>query len=136
MSSSRQVASLWTEAIKQYETITKQRLEDPVLLRVTTVNDLLKMIDDENNQFSDFRDQGHRLRDVVKHAMTPIELIGNVLGGGVSAAYPPSAYVFGGVKLLLGAAKGVSDKYDAIVETMSTLNVSPLCCKLFYGVRI
>lgn len=136
MSSSRQVASLWTEAIKQYETITKQRLEDPVLLRVTTVNDLLKMIDDENNQFNDFRDQGHRLRDVVKHAMTPIELIGNVLGGGVSAAYPPSAYVFGGVKLLLGAAKGVSDKYDAIVETMSTLNVSPLCCNLFYGVRI
>lgn len=63
--------------------------------------------------------------------MTPIELIGNVLSGGVSAAYPPSAYVFDGVKLLLVAAKGVSDKYDAIVETMSTLKASPFCGRLF-----
>ncbi|KXG50139.1 Tetratricopeptide-like helical [Penicillium griseofulvum] len=119
--SSSQVASLWTEAIKQYETIAKQKLEDSTVLRVTTVEDLLKVIDDENSQFNGFRDRGHRVRDVVKHAMIPIELLGNVVGGCVSMAYPPSAYVFSGVKLLLGAAKGVSDKYDAIIETMSTL---------------
>ncbi|KAJ5199305.1 Tetratricopeptide-like helical [Penicillium cf. griseofulvum] len=119
--SSPQVASLWTEAIKQYETIAKQKLDDSAVLRVTTVNDLLKVIDDENSQFNGFRDRGHRVRDVIKHAMIPIELLGNVVGGGVSAAYPPSAYVFSGVKLLLEAAKGVSDKYDAIIETMLNL---------------
>jgi hypothetical protein len=134
--SSSQVASLWTEAIKQYETIAKQKLEDPTVLRVTTVEDLLKVIDDENSQFNGFRDRGHRVRDVVKRAMIPIELLGDVVGGGVSAAYPPSAYVFSGVKLLLGAAKGVSDKYDAIIETMSTLKVSLPWCRPFSGVGI
>ncbi|KAJ5512736.1 Tetratricopeptide-like helical [Penicillium fimorum] len=127
--SSHQVASLWTEAIKQYETIAKQKL-DPAVLRVTTVNDLLEVIDDENKQFNAFRDRGHRLRDVVKHAMAPIELVGTVVGS-VSAVYPPSNYLFGAVQLLLGSAKGISDKYDAIIETMSTLKDLTIRLKVY-----
>ncbi|KAJ5836404.1 Tetratricopeptide-like helical [Penicillium robsamsonii] len=127
---SHQVALLWTGAIKQYETIAKQKL-DPAVLQVTTVSDLLEVIDDENKQFNAFRDRGHRLRDVVKHAMTPIELVGTVVAGSVSAAYPPSTYVFGAVTLLLGAAKGVSDKYDAIIEMMSTLKDLTIRLKVY-----
>ncbi|KAJ5360198.1 Tetratricopeptide-like helical [Penicillium concentricum] len=133
--SSQKIASLWTEAIKQYETIAKQKL-DPVVLRVTTVNDLLEVIDEENKQFNAFRDRGHRLRDVLKHAMAPIELVGTVVAGGVSAAYPPSTYVFGAVTLLLEAAKGVSDKYDAIIETMSTLKDLTIRLKVYSGQTI
>lgn len=118
-----QVASLWSEAIKQYETITKKKLEDPALQRLTTVNALLETVELENNNFSEFRDKGQRIRNVVKYAMTPIELVGNVASGGATEVFPPSAYIFGGVKLLIGAAKGVSEKYDAIIDTMSALKV-------------
>ncbi|OQE40038.1 hypothetical protein PENCOP_c006G06526 [Penicillium coprophilum] len=72
----QQVASLWTEAIKHYETITKQNFD--TVPQVTTVDDLLKVIDEENRQFNAFRDRGNRIRDVIKHAMTPIELAGIV----------------------------------------------------------
>lgn len=118
-----QVASLWTDAIKEYETITKKKLDDPTLRGIITVDALLDAVEHENKVFSDFRQKGERVRSIVKYAMTPIELVGNVVSGGASATFPPSAYVFGGVKLLIGAAKGVSEKYDAIVQTISALKV-------------
>lgn len=121
MSDSDKVALIWKQAIDQYETITKKKLEDSTLKEVTTVDALITVIEDENRLFSGFRAKRHRICTVLKYAMIPVELVGSLIGSGASNAYPPSAVVFRGVRLLLQAAKGVSDKFDAIINMMVTL---------------
>lgn len=121
MSDPDQISLLWGRAISQYATITKKKLEDPAMLSLTTVSDLLHVIEDENKNFTSFREKAPQLRRIVKHAMTPLELVGNIISGASSQAFPPSALVFSGVKLLIEAAKGASEKNDAIIEIMSAL---------------
>ena len=78
MSSSAQITEIWNLTIRKYETTTKKKLDDPTLTGITTVNALTLAIEHENNTFSNFRDKGNRLREVVKHAMLPIELVGGM----------------------------------------------------------
>lgn len=96
MSDPDQISLLWGRAISQYATITKKKLEDPAMLSLTTVSDLLHVIEDENKNFTSFREKAPQLRRIVKHAMTPLELVGNIISGASSQAFPPSALVFSG----------------------------------------
>jgi hypothetical protein len=135
MAESNQVSLIWNRAIDQYQAITKKKLDGSTLNSVTTVDDLVQVIDEENNGFSDFRAKRHDLLTVLKYAMIPVELVGKVLASGAGQAFWPCALVFSGVELLLKAAKGVSSKYDAIIELMSSLKVSishniPSFCKV------
>lgn len=93
---------------------------------VATVEGLVKVIDDENNNFVTFRAKRHDLIAVLKYAMFPVELVGKIVASGAGQVFWPSALVFSGVRLLLEAAKGVSSRYDAIIELMSSLKVSML----------
>ncbi|KAE8356745.1 tetratricopeptide repeat domain protein [Aspergillus coremiiformis] len=121
MSHPAQVAQIWKQAIARYEQITKKKLEDPALRSLTTVDGLLGAIEVENTTFSDFREKRHGIFAALKYAMLPIELVGDLAAGGASMAFPPSSLVFGAVNYLINAARGVSAKYEAIVELMSTL---------------
>lgn len=106
-----------------YEEITKKQLDDPALLKMTSVDDLLKEIDQQNNKFSGFREKMHLFFQVLEGAMKPIELFGNLAAGATSMAFPPSSLVFGAVTYLISTAKGVSASYDAIQDLMGTLKV-------------
>lgn len=53
--------------------------------------------------------------------MRPIETFGDLAAGGASMAFPPSALVFGAVTHLICAVRGVSERYDTIVDLMETL---------------
>ncbi|KAJ5584341.1 Tetratricopeptide-like helical [Penicillium hispanicum] len=121
MSDSKQLTEIWNQAIHKYEEITKKRVDDPALRGVTTVNALLELVERENRAFSNFRDKGNRIFETVKLAMSPIEALGDIAAGGASVVCQPSTIVFNGVKYLLDAAKGVSAKYDAIIELMTSL---------------
>lgn len=121
MSNPSQVPLIWQQAITRYEEITKKKLDDPALKDVTTVDGLLRAIDNENNVFSDFREKRHGIFTALTIAMRPVEVVGDLAAGGVSMAFPPSSLVFGAVQFLMSAAKGVSTKYDAIMGLMSTL---------------
>lgn len=123
MAESDQVSLIWSRAINQYQAITKKKLDGSILNSVATVDDLVKVIEEENNDFADFRSKRHDLFTVLKYAMIPVELVGKVVASGAGQAFWPCALVFSGVKLLLEAAKGVSSKYDAIIELMSSLKV-------------
>lgn len=54
MSQSDQVSLVWNLAVRRYEETTGEKLDDPVLKRLTTVNGLLEAIESENKKFSDF----------------------------------------------------------------------------------
>lgn len=120
-----QIPSIYKDAILRYEEITKKKLDVPAVLKMTSVEDLLKEVDRQNDKFSDFRETRHLLFDVLQGAMQPIELVGNLAAGAVSTAFPPSSLVFGAVTYLINAAKGVTASYNAIQGLMVTLKVIP-----------
>jgi hypothetical protein len=114
---------LWTQAITLYETTAKIKLDDSVLQNVNSVDALLETLEVENGKFADFRSRNGRVRDVVKSAMGPVDVVSNALGGAVASTFPPAAYVFAGVRLLVDGARGVSERYDGIVRMMLELKV-------------
>lgn len=123
MSESDQVALIWSAAIDRYEQITNRKLDDPALERLSTVEGLLSVIDSENKQFSDFREKRRGIFTALEYALRPIELVGGIAAGATSMLYPPSTLIFASVMYLIDAAKGVSAKFNAIMELMGTLKV-------------
>jgi hypothetical protein len=123
---SNQVSEIYRSAIERYEEITLKKLDDPSIKNLTTVGDLNNAIDSRNQEFTTYREKRHGIFAVLSTAMRPIESFGNLAAGGASMAFPPSSLVFGAVSYLIGAAKDVSAKYDAIVELLETLKVCSL----------
>lgn len=123
MSESDQVALIWSAAVDRYEQITNRKLDDPALERLSTVEGLLSVIDSENKQFSDFREKRRGIFTALEYALRPIELVGGIAAGATSMLYPPSTLIFASVMYLIDAAKGVSAKFNAIMELMGTLKV-------------
>ena len=118
-----QVPPIYQTAIRRFEEITKKKLDDPDLLKMRTVDDLLQQVESRNQKFVEFRGRKHVFFQALSAAMKPIELVGNLAAGGASMAFPPSALCFNAAQYLIGAAKNVSQSYDAIQDLMGTLKV-------------
>lgn len=118
-----QVPEIYKEAIKKYEEITKKKLDDPALLKLTCVDDLINEIEQRDDKFSEFREKNHSFFTVLEGVMRPIEHIGPVAAGAASMAFSPSSLVFGAVSHLINAANGVSASYNAIQDLMESLKV-------------
>ena len=118
-----QIPAIYGRAIQKYREITDDTLDVEFLEKIQNFDDLTIEIDARNAKFSDFREKRGVLFDVLKTALIPVELFGNLAAGGASMAFPPSSLVFGAVTYLIGAAKGVSASYDAIQDLMVTLKV-------------
>lgn len=126
-----QIPAIYGRAIKKYREITDDTLDVDFLEKFQNSDDLMNEIDARNAKFSEFREKRGLLFDVLKTALIPVELFGNLAAGGASMAFPPSSLVFGAVTYLISAAKGVSASYDAIQDLMVTLKVYPRSCPLF-----
>jgi hypothetical protein len=118
-----QISSIYERAIAQYDEITKTKLEEATSTGLTTLGDLEKAIDSNQNDFSAFREKRHKIFSVLSASLRPVEQVGGLAASGASLAFPPSSLVFGAVTLLLGAAKNVSAKYDAIIVLFEKLKV-------------
>lgn len=118
-----QIPPIYQTAIRRFEEITKKKLDDPDLLKMRTVNDLLQQVESRNQKFIEFREKKHAFFRALSAAMKPIELVGNLAAGAASMAFPPSSLCFSAAQYLIGAAKGVSKSYDAIQDLMGTLKV-------------
>lgn len=118
-----QIPAIYDRAVKKYREITDDTLDVEFLAKIPNVDDLTKEIDARNAKFSEFREKRGVLFDVLKTALIPVELFGNLAAGGASMVFPPSSLVFGAVTYLMSAAKGVSASYDAIQDLMVTLKV-------------
>jgi hypothetical protein len=109
---------MWARAIKRYEEITDKPLVDASLSGISTVQGLTELIDNENDAFTNFRAKRQALFGAFSSALLPLEI---VMGETANGVFPPSAIVFSAVVHLVSSAKGVSDKYDAIIELMTAL---------------
>lgn len=118
-----QVPQIYKEAIRRYEETTNKKLDEPSIVNIRTVHDLLAEVDRRNNKFSEFRETRDTLFRVLEGALMPVELVSNLASGASSMAFPPSSLVFGAATYLINAAKRVSASYDAIEGLMGTLKV-------------
>ncbi|KAL5341396.1 NACHT and TPR domain protein [Aspergillus crustosus] len=116
-----QIPAIYSRAIKKYQEITDETLDVGFLSKLQNVDDLTREIDSRNSQFGEFREKRGVIFDVMKTALIPVQLFGDLAAGGASMVFPPSSLIFGAVTYLMGAAKGVSASYDAINELMGSL---------------
>lgn len=123
MAEPNQVPKIWEAAIRQYEDATEKKLDDSTLRSLTTVGELVGAVEKQNQGFQDFRQKRRGLYAVLSAAMGPIELVGSAASQAAATVFPAGTYVFAAVQYLIAAAKGVSEKYDAIVEVLKTLKV-------------
>ena len=119
-----QIPVIYDQAIKRYKKITNKELNDVEFLKkIRNVEDLIKEVDEKNKAFANFRKKRQIFFEVLRGAMKPLELFGNITAGGACTLFPPSSFVFGAVILLINAAKGTTASYDAIQDLMMTLKV-------------
>jgi hypothetical protein len=118
-----QFATIYGRAITKYREITDDTLDVEFLKHVQSFDDLTNEIDAKNANFSEFREKRGVLFHVLKTALIPVEVFGNIAAEGASIVFSPSSVVFGAVTYLISAAKGVSASYDAIQDLMVTLKV-------------
>ena len=109
-----QFESIWESALANFQDITGKKLDEPNLAKLSSVDDLIRSMDAEDDAFRKYRQTNHIFFQVLSETLKPVELIGNLAAGGASTAFPPSSLVFGAVAYLIKAAKGVSTTYDAI----------------------
>jgi hypothetical protein len=118
-----QSSAIFEKAIRKYHEITGETLGVDFFTNIRSVSDLTKEIDERNSAFREFREKRGPIFDVLKAALIPVQLFGNLAAGGASMVFPPSSLVFGAVMHLMDAAKGVSASYDAIQDLMQMLQV-------------
>jgi hypothetical protein len=118
-----QFPAIYRAAIRRFDEITNKKLDDPDILRIATIGDLIEEIDRRNAKFSKFCETRHMLFDVLESAMKPIEAVGDILASAASMAFPPSCLVFGAAAYLINAAKGSMSSYDVIQDLLATLKV-------------
>lgn len=120
----RRFASLVEDAHKRYLDSADESQKDFLSPSITSANALLRLIRDQNEQFSNFRNRERRLLDVVSSLLKPIEVIGGAVAGATEEVFPPTQGIFAAVMYLVGAANDVSDMYDAIIDLFTRLQVS------------
>ncbi|KAL8411612.1 hypothetical protein RB596_001034 [Gaeumannomyces avenae] len=99
-----------------------KRLEDFMKPPLSSVQDLLNVVDSQNEKFTSFREKRKPLFDAVLAACTPLEKVGEALAGAASEAFPPAQSVFAAVMYLINAAKDISQIYDSIIELFVQLS--------------
>lgn len=116
-------SKIWDKAIQKYEEVTEEKLDDQSLRSLATVEELSKAVEDENEKFRAFRKRRRPIFAALAAALRPVEQVSDIAASAASTAFPPSSAVFGVVKRLIQAGKGVSDRYDTIVKLLSSLVV-------------
>jgi len=109
--------------MNRYEILTGMKLDDPSLREMQNVESLMKSVEAQNESFKSFRKKKQAIFQGADLCLKPVSLVGDIAAGGSSVAFPPSSLIFGAVSLLIGAAHGVSDSYDAIIDLFGTLQV-------------
>ncbi|KAI9833813.1 MAG: hypothetical protein M1826_006336 [Phylliscum demangeonii] len=116
-----QISLIWADAVSQYYKTTGINLHDDRSPKPRSAEDLLKQVDQQQSNFTEFRNKRATMFQVLQVTLMPVELLGNVAAGGASMAFPPSSLIFGAVTYLIDAAHGVSAAYDAIIDLFSTM---------------
>lgn len=118
-----QFAAIVADAAKQYADSSGNSLDSFDKPHMKTVDDLVKQINTQNEQFDNFRAKRHNVFRAMGMALKPVELVGEMASGPAAEAFPPAQNIFAAVLYLVGAAHNVSSMYDTIEELFDQIKV-------------
>ncbi|KAJ3486258.1 hypothetical protein NLG97_g6655 [Lecanicillium saksenae] len=117
-----QFAAIAADAVRRYsESSPKVQLDDFLSPKINTVDELIKQVVLQNEQFAEFRAKRHAIFGALAAAMKPVEVIGEIVAGAAEEGFPPAQNVFSAVVYLIKAAKDTSAMYDGIIELLEQL---------------
>lgn len=117
-----QFEAIAADAARRYSaSSSKVQLDDFLSPKIKTVNELMKQIELQNAQFSQFRAKRHAIFGALANALKPVEVIGEIVAGAAEEGFPPAQNVFAAVMYLINAAKDTSAMYDGIIELFEQL---------------
>ncbi|KAL7768437.1 hypothetical protein ACKLNR_002738 [Fusarium oxysporum f. sp. zingiberi] len=117
----RDVADLWKEALKSYESIVGFGLQR----KFDNVNSMLDFGTDQMNNFHKFRhDKGKvdRLRSLFSSNLDLVEKGANQIIAAAAPAFPPAAAIGTALTYMLQACRSVSADYDIIIVFFEDMN--------------
>ncbi|KAH7216441.1 hypothetical protein BKA60DRAFT_65836 [Fusarium oxysporum] len=121
------ISLLWQSAIDRYKAITGKEVD---LKRTTNVQQVLDTIEDKEENFKWRRHDGSKIdkfRTLVKEALAPIQLIGDIIVNATKTMYPATEAIFAAVRYLISVSKSVSADYDKLESFFEDLK-SYLTC--------
>lgn len=123
-STQAQFSAILEGAAKSFSDASGEKLVDFLNPPLKSVADLTRQLDLQNNDFGQFRARRQKIFSTLAAALTPVEVIGEIVAGAASDTFSPAEGIFGAVAYLIGGARDVSAIYDAIVELFEQLKVS------------
>ncbi|EWG49990.1 hypothetical protein FVEG_09329 [Fusarium verticillioides 7600] len=108
------ISLLWQGAIDRYKAITGKEVD---LERATNVQQVLGALEDKEEKFKWRRHDGSQIdkfRTLVKEALAPIQLIGDIVVNATKTVYPATEAIFAAMRYLISVSKSVSADYDKL----------------------
>ncbi|KAH9031907.1 hypothetical protein EDB85DRAFT_1890930 [Lactarius pseudohatsudake] len=109
-----------SQALSGYKKKTgRQLLDHPLatkLQRCDSVNAILAILQDQAEEFQQFRAGDRRLMKWISPVVDVLYTFSVTLGGASGLTFPPAGVIFTGIGVLLAAAKDVRASHDALVE--------------------
>lgn len=100
--------NLWLDAFSNYHKQTDRDLrKEAILATIHTTDDLLKAIEQKQQDFEHFRHKRSKLWEILRLTMKPVELLSDVAKGilGLTPFAPASPFL-GAVLFLIGVSPG------------------------------
>ncbi|KAJ5937944.1 Tetratricopeptide-like helical [Penicillium verhagenii] len=130
------LSSLWQAACTDFANETGTTLGDEELRSLRGPEDLSRQLDDEQNNFEDFRVKRRPLLHAMQTVLGPFESFGDLIAGVAAAAFPPASSIMGAMLLLVRAARKVSEAFDMIMDLFRKLGYFALRLDSYKGVPL
>ena len=118
----KQFTVMWNEAVSEFRKETGVDLTSANVPKPKNIDDLIHSVVAQHAKFSSFNEDRARLRQVLKYALAPVELLGNLAAGSASMAFPPTQLIFGGIQYLISTAENVGAAYNGIATLLDELH--------------
>ncbi|KAF3392653.1 hypothetical protein F1880_008648 [Penicillium rolfsii] len=130
------LSSLWQAACTDYANETGTALDDGELQKLRGPEDLSRQLDDEKNNFEDFRVKRRPLLHAMQTVLVPFESFGDLISGVAATAFPPASSTMGAMLLLVRATRKVSEAFDMIMDLFRKLGHFALRLDSYKGVPL
>ena len=117
-------AAVLADAAKRYSDSSDESLDDFTKPPMKSVDDLQRVLERQNEHFSNFRSKRQKIYSAVNATLQPIQVIGELVAGAASETFAPAQGIYAAVAYLINAAHDVSSIYDGIVELFEQMKVS------------
>jgi tetratricopeptide (TPR) repeat protein len=131
-----ELSSLWISACTDYADETGAVLDDEELRSLRGPEDLSRQLDNEKDNFEDFRAKRRPLLHAMQAVVAPFESWGDLITGAAAAAFPPASSIMGAMLMLIRGARRVSEAFDMITDLFRKIGHFALRLDSYKGVPL